>query len=86
MAHFKFQPQGVCSSLIEIDTDNDIVTSVKFTGGCSGNLQGVSILSKGEKISTLIEKLEGVDCRGRGTSCPDQFTKALREIQKGGSL
>ena len=80
MSNYQFKPKGVCSTLIEIDVDGDTVKSVNFVGGCSGNLQGISVLSKGEKMSVLIEKLGGINCGGKATSCPDQLSKALKEL------
>lgn len=77
-----YQTQGTCSKAIEIDYDpaTDIVNSVNFIGGCPGNTVGVASLAKGRKAAELISLLEGVQCRDRGTSCPDQFAKALRII------
>lgn len=75
-----FKTSGVCSRTIEFEVDGDIVTNVKFNGGCAGNTQGVAKLAKGRKIDDLIETLEGIQCRN-GTSCPDQFAKALKEYK-----
>ena len=80
---YEYTPQGVCSQFISFDVDeNDIVTNVKFVGGCSGNTQGVQKLVEGMKRSDVIERLENIDCRGRGTSCPDQLARALMQIDK----
>ncbi|MBR7172747.1 MAG: TIGR03905 family TSCPD domain-containing protein [Clostridia bacterium] len=76
-----FKTSGVCSRTIEFEVDGDIVTNVKFNGGCAGNTQGVSKLAKGRKIDELIELLEGTQCRN-GTSCPDQFARALKEYKQ----
>lgn len=76
---YTYTPKGVCSRLIEIETDGDFIKSVKFTGGCGGNTQGVSRLAAGMKITDAIERLSGIDCNGRGTSCPDQLSLALRK-------
>lgn len=73
----EFQPQGVCARQIIIDVENDIVNDVKFIGGCSGNTQGVGALAKGMKVSEVIERLKGIRCGAKSTSCPDQFAKAL---------
>lgn len=75
----KYQPKGVCSSNIIINVENDIVTDVKFVGGCSGNTQGVGALAKGMPVKEVISRLEGIRCGHRNTSCPDQLTKALKE-------
>lgn len=73
----KFQPQGVCSKKIIIDVEDGIVNNVKFVGGCSGNTQGVGALAKGMKVEDVVERLQGIRCGARPTSCPDQLTKAL---------
>jgi len=70
---------GTCSRQIDIELDNDIIRSVRFTGGCDGNTQGVAALVRGMKVEEAIGRLEGIDCRGRGTSCPDQLARALRQ-------
>ena len=76
---YKFRPQGVCSREITIDLDdNGVITNCSFYGGCSGNTQGVSALVKGLKAEEAIEKLEGIKCGPRPTSCPDQLSKALK--------
>lgn len=74
-----YQPKGVCSSNIIINVENDIITDVKFVGGCSGNTQGVGALAKGMPVKEVIDRLEGIRCGRRSTSCPDQLTKALKE-------
>ena len=60
--------------------EDGIIVSVKFTGGCNGNTQGISALIKGMKVTDAIKKLKGIDCNGRGTSCPDQLAIALENI------
>ncbi|MBE5908913.1 MAG: TIGR03905 family TSCPD domain-containing protein [Lachnospiraceae bacterium] len=78
-----YQTQGTCSRAIQFEVDGDIIQSVQFVGGCDGNTQGVAALVKGMKVEDAIARLEGIDCRGRGTSCPDQLAKALKEyLQK----
>lgn len=74
-----YTPRGVCSRNITIEVTDGIIDSVKFTGGCNGNTQGVSALVKGMKVTEAIEKLEGINCNGKGTSCPDQLAKALKQ-------
>lgn len=76
---YRYIPRGVCSRMIEVEIDNDIIKDCRFLGGCSGNTQGVSALVKGMNVYDAIERLEGIDCAGRGTSCPDQLSKALKE-------
>ena len=75
-----YQPQGVCSKAIDVEVDGDIIKSVKFTGGCNGNLQGISSLVAGMKIEDAISKLRGIKCGFKNTSCPDQLACALQEI------
>lgn len=72
-------PRGVCSRMIEVEIEDDIITSCRFMGGCSGNTQGVAKLVLGMDANDAIEKLKGIDCGGRGTSCPDQLANALEE-------
>jgi uncharacterized protein (TIGR03905 family) len=79
---YKYKTNGVCASEIIIDVEDGIVNDVKFVGGCSGNTQGVGALVKGMKVEEVISRLRGIDCRGRGTSCPDQLAKALTEVSK----
>lgn len=79
---YNYQPRGVCSRLMTIDVEGDTIKSVEITGGCEGNTKGVSILVAGIKIDDAIKKLRGIDCRGRGTSCPDQLAIALEEIKE----
>lgn len=77
----KYMPKGVCSREMNIEVEKDIIKSVEIIGGCAGNTKGVSILVEGMNINDAISKLKGIDCRGRGTSCPDQLAKALEEIK-----
>lgn len=74
-----YKPTGVCSKEINIELDGDVIKSVKFTGGCSGNTQGVAALVAGMKVSDAIIRLEGIRCGIRETSCPDQLAKALKQ-------
>ena len=78
----EYTPKGVCSRKIEIDIENGIINKVRFVGGCNGNTQGSSKLVEGRKAEDVISRLEGVNCNGRGTSCPDQLAKALKEAIK----
>lgn len=80
---FVFYPEGVCSMMIEIELDGDIIKDVVFTGGCNGNLSGISKLIRGMKAEDVIERLEGTRCGFKDTSCPDQLSRALREALKG---
>lgn len=82
MSKFTYTPKGVCSAQIDFEIEGDIVKNVQFTRGCSGNTQGIAILVDGMKIDDVIAKLRGVNCGGRGTSCPDQLACALEEAKK----
>lgn len=82
MPNYTYSTHGVCSRKIEFEVEGDIVKNVKFVNGCSGNLQGIGKLVEGMNIEEVIAKLEGIDCNGRGTSCPDQLAKGLKEMRK----
>lgn len=79
---YEFTPSGVCSKDIKFDLEGEKVTNVQFTGGCNGNLSGISALVEGMTVDELIDKLSGITCGGRSTSCPDQLTKALLSYKK----
>ena len=73
-------PRGVCSRKITVElSDSGVVENVSFQGGCNGNTQGVAALVKGMKAEEAISRMKGIDCNGRGTSCPDQLAEALTE-------
>ena len=74
---YKFTPQGVCSMGITFDMENDIVTNVKFLGGCAGNTQGVARLCEGRDANELVEILKGIRYGYKETSCPDQLARAI---------
>ncbi len=78
---YTYTTKGTCSRQILIDIEDDIVKSIKFAGGCMGNTQGVAKLVEGMKIDDVIDKLEGIQCGARGTSCPDQLAQALKLIR-----
>lgn len=77
---YTYTPTGVCSRQIEFEVEDGIVKKLKVIGGCNGNLQGIAKLVEGMKVEEVIEKLKGIDCAGKGTSCPDQIAKALEKI------
>ncbi len=79
---FEYTPRGVCSRKIYIELEDDKVVDVKFVGGCNGNLQGIGALVKGMTVDEVIDRLEGINCKMKGTSCPDQLAKALIEATK----
>ena len=74
-----YTTKGTCSRQIDIVTDGDVIKSVQFVGGCSGNTQGVAALAVGMKIDDAIAKLKGIKCGFKPTSCPDQLALALEE-------
>ena len=77
MREIRFVTEGTCSTGIVIELDSDVVSRVRFDGGCTGNLQGIAALASGRKVNEVIPLLEGIQCRN-GTSCPDQLAKALK--------
>ncbi|MBQ9410200.1 MAG: TIGR03905 family TSCPD domain-containing protein [Bacteroidales bacterium] len=70
----------VCSTQIDIELEGDTVKSVRYTRGCHGNLQGIGALTEGMDRKDVISRLEGINCKGRGTSCPDQLARALKML------
>ena len=76
----KYQPKGVCSTSIDIELEDGVVKSVAFTGGCNGNLQGISRLIQGMKAEEAIQRLKGIRCGHKSTSCPDQLAQALESM------
>lgn len=79
---FIYKTKGVCSTEIQLDIQNNTIKDVIFVHGCAGNLLGISSLVKDMNIDEAISKLQGIDCRGKGTSCPDQLAKALLEYKQ----
>ena len=78
---YEFPTAGVCSVKIQFEVEDGIVHNVKFTGGCSGNTQGVARLAEGMQIDELISRLKGIRCGMRPTSCPDQLARALAQAK-----
>ena len=76
----KYQPKGVCSTSIDIQLEDGIIQSVSFTGGCNGNLQGISKLVEGMDAKDAIRRLKGIRCGFKATSCPDQLAQALESM------
>lgn len=79
--HITYRPKGVCSNLMDIDIEDGKVIGLKVTGGCSGNLQGISSLVAGMDVDEVISRLEGIRCGFKKTSCPDQLALALKEYR-----
>ena len=73
---------AVCSTQIDIELKDDIVLRVRYTGGCHGNTQGVASLCVGLPRAEVVTRLAGIDCKGRGTSCPDQLARALSMLDE----
>ena len=76
----EYTPKGVCSRLITVEVEDDIIKSVSFKGGCNGNLQGLSKLAVGRHKDEVIELLKGTRCGFKNTSCPDQLAQALEQF------
>lgn len=74
-------PEGVCSQIIEVWSRGDRIDKIQFTGGCQGNTQGVARLAEGRTFKEVISRLRGINCGGKGTSCPDQLAEVLEAIQ-----
>ncbi len=78
---YTYRPRGVCSQLMEFELEGNTIQSLKVTGGCSGNLQGIAKLVEGMEIDEVIARLEGVRCGSKRTSCPDQLAQALKQAR-----
>ena len=72
--------EAVCSEQMDIELEGDVIRSIRYTKGCHGNTQGIAALCAGMKKDEVIARLRGIDCKGRGTSCPDQLARALEEL------
>ena len=79
MKHYEYITKGVCSRKIDFDIEDGIVKNVRFLGGCNGNTQGIAILAEGMKAEDVVKKLTGLNCNGKGTSCPDQLAAAISQ-------
>ena len=77
----QYQTRGTCSKMIGVAIQDGIINKIQFLGGCQGNLTGICHLVEGMHIDDVIDKLEGIDCGGKGTSCPDQLAKCLIEYK-----
>lgn len=74
-----YKTKGVCSRSIDVEIEDGIIQDVRFHGGCDGNAKGVAALAKGAKVEDVIERLKGIRCGIKATSCPDQLALALQE-------
>ena len=81
MKTVEYMPRGVCSRRMSVSAEDGIIKDVQIIGGCDGNLKGLTNLLKGMKVTDAIEKMEGIQCGGKGTSCPDQLSIALRQLE-----
>ncbi len=79
MDRFTYKTKGVCSRSIDFEIEDGIIQSVAFHGGCAGNTQGVAALVRGMRVTDAMERLSGIRCGFKPTSCPDQLAEALRE-------
>jgi hypothetical protein len=77
-----YKTRGTCSSKIELELDGDIIKKVRFVNGCDGNTQGIAKLVEGMTVADIKNKLTGISCDGKPTSCPDQLAKAVEEAYK----
>ena len=83
MKRIDYTTQGTCSKVISVALDdNDCIAEVVFVGGCHGNTQGVAALVRGMKADEAVRRLEGIDCHGKGTSCPDQLARAIKKLRE----
>lgn len=83
MKSYSYKTSGTCSREIMFDLDGNTVRNVRFVFGCQGNTKGVASLVEGMDADEAIRRLEGIDCNGRGTSCPDQLARALKKAKNG---
>ena len=79
---YRYRPQGVCSTEIIIEVENNIIKNLQVANGCNGNLKGIASLVKGMTIDDVISRLKGIKCGMKGTSCPDQIAKSLEKIKE----
>ena len=79
--HYEYKTMGTCASKIILDVENGIIENARFIGGCHGNTQGISKLVVGMKVDDVIERLQGIRCGMKSTSCPDQLAQALLQVK-----
>lgn len=78
---YSFRPQGVCSREMSVElNDQGVIENLEVVGGCSGNLQGISALVRGMSAQEAIERMKGIRCGAKSTSCPDQLARGLEQI------
>ncbi len=81
--HYEYEPKGTCSRSISFDVEDGKVYNVRFLGGCNGNLKGIGALVEGMDLEDVIQRVGGITCGMKPTSCPDQLAKALKTARKG---
>lgn len=79
MSIYSYKTNGTCSSQIDIELDGSIIKNIAFTGGCNGNLKGITSITRGMNAKDVIDRFKGITCGPRPTSCPDQLSRALTE-------
>ena len=79
MDQFTYKTKGTCSSAIDVSVEDGVIVEVRYHGGCSGNTQGIAALVRGMKVEEAIERISGIRCGFKSTSCPDQLATALSE-------
>ena len=80
--NYDFSPKGVCARRLEFELDGDIVKNVRFMGGCNGNLKALAALTEGMTVDQVCERLKGITCGLKNTSCSDQLAQALAKAQE----
>lgn len=79
---FEYKTKGTCSQQIHFEIEDGKLKNVQFLGGCNGNLQGIGALVEGMAVDSVIERLEGIHCGYKPTSCPDQLATALKAAKE----
>ena len=77
----QYETKGTCCRLMQVKIDDDVIVDANFLGGCNGNLKGLTKLIKGMKINDVIDRLSGIKCGDKPTSCPDQLARCLSEFK-----
>lgn len=80
---YSYKTKGTCSKEIRFEVEDGILKNVEFIGGCNGNLKGIGSLVEGMEVEDVIERLEGITCGFKPTSCPDQLAQALKQAKEG---
>ena len=80
---YTYRPKGVCAQMMKIELEDGVIKEVQVLGGCNGNLQGISALVRGMRAEDAIERMKGIRCGFKKTSCPDQLAVALEEALAG---